>query len=184
MHAPHLEIHPRQNAQSIAANVRRLMARDGLTFTDVVEMTGLDERTIRGLVRGVSNPHARTLHKFAHGLGVSIDELFQPAGLLARQAFDRATNPVVKSVVESQSQLFDAWSSVDFDELYSQFGAGGPLTDEGVVVAAEAINAKRALLRQVTVILESGESELLADFVKLLYRRATETTPPQNSHAQ
>jgi hypothetical protein len=28
-------------------------------------------------------------------------------------------------------------------------------------------------LRQVSVILESGESELLADFVKLLYRRVT-----------
>ena len=81
MHAPHFDTHQRQNAQTIATNVRRLMARDGLTFTDVVEMTGLDERTIRGLVRGANNPHARTLHKFAHGLGVSIDELFQPASL-------------------------------------------------------------------------------------------------------
>ena len=79
MHAPHLDVPLRQNAQAIAANVRRLMARDGLTFTDVGEMTGLDERTIRGLVRGANNPHARTLHKFAQGLGVSIDELFQPA---------------------------------------------------------------------------------------------------------
>jgi transcriptional regulator with XRE-family HTH domain len=184
MHAPHLDVPLRQNAQAIAANVRRLMARDGLTFNDVVEMTGLDERTIRGLVRGASNPHARTLHKFAHGLGVSIDELFQPAGLLARQAFDRATNPLVQSVVQTQAALFDAWSPADFDELYSQFGAGGPLTDEGVAAAAEAINAKRALLRQVCVILESGESELLADFVKLLYRRATETHPPQNGTAQ
>jgi len=188
MHAPHLDVRPRQNAQAIAANVRRLMARDGLTFTDVVEMTGLDERTIRGLVRGASNPHARTLHKFACGLGVSIDELFQPAELLGRQAFDRATNPAVESVircvVEARATLFDAWSPADFDELYSQFGAGGPLNDEGVVAAAEAINAKRALLRQVCVILESGESELLADFVKLLYRRATETTPPQNGTTQ
>jgi transcriptional regulator with XRE-family HTH domain len=194
MHAPHLEIQPRpaqsrpaeprQNAQAIAANVRRLMARDGLTFTDVVEMTGLDERTIRGLVRGASNPHARTLHKFVRGLGVSIDELFQPAELLGRQAFDRATNPVVQSVVSQNADLFDAWSEIDFDELYSQFGAGGPLTDEGVVAAAEAINAKRALLRQVSVILETNESELLADFIKLLYRRATATTPPQNGHTQ
>jgi hypothetical protein len=80
--------------------------------------------------------------------------------------------------------LFDAWSPADFDELYSQFGAGGPLTDEGVAAAAEAINAKRSLLRQVCVILESSESELLTDFVKLLYRRATETHPPQNGTAQ
>ncbi|MEX2091841.1 MAG: helix-turn-helix transcriptional regulator [Pirellulales bacterium] len=160
-----------ESAQTIATNVRRLMARDGLTFSDVVESTGLDERTVRGLVRGASNPHARTLHKFASGLGISIDELFQPAGGRARQAFDRATNPVVESIVEANAELFNAWSPADFDELYSQFGAGGPLNEEGVVTAAEAINAKRSLLRKVCVILESSESELLADFVKLLYRR-------------
>jgi len=163
------------SAQTIATNVRRLMARDGLTFSDVVESTGLDERTVRGLVRGANNPHARTLHKFASGLGISIDELFQPAGSRARQVFDRATNPAVGSVIENvvaaNGTLFDAWSPTDFDELYSQFGAGGPLNEEGVVTAAEAINAKRSLLRKVCVILESSESELLADFVKLLYRR-------------
>ena len=159
------------NAQTIATNVRRLMARDGLKYVDVVEATGLDERTVRGLVRGANNPHARTLHKFAQGLGVPIDELFQPAGTRARQAFDRATNPLVEGVVESNADLFSAWSPADFDELYSQFGHGGPLSEVGVVAAAEAINAKRSLLRKVCVILESSESELLADFVKLLYRR-------------
>lgn len=157
------------------------MARDGLTFCDVVEATRLDERTVRGLVRGASNPHARTLHKFAQGLGVSIDELFQPAGPRTQRAFDRATNPavgnVIESVVAANGTLFDAWSEVDFDELYSQFGAGGPLNEAGVVTAAEAINAKRSLLRKVSVILESSESELLADFVKLLYRRVAVDAP-------
>ncbi len=118
-------------------------------------------------------PTRRTLHKFAHGLGIEIDELFQPAGSRSRQAFDRTTNPVVQGVVEANAELFTAWSESDFDELYSQFGHGGPLSEAGVVAVAEAINAKRALLRQVAVILESGESELLADFVKLLYRRVT-----------
>ena len=164
-----------QSAQTIATNVRRLMARDGLTFGDVVESTGLDERTVRGLVRGANNPHARTLHKFSSGLGIEIDELFQPAGGRTRQAFDRATNPAVGSVIEcvaaANSELFNAWSEADFDELYSQFGAGGPLNESGVITAAEAINAKRSLMNKVCVILESGESELLADFVKLLYRR-------------
>jgi transcriptional regulator with XRE-family HTH domain len=169
------------NAQTIATNVRRLMAREGLTFSDVVAATGLDERTVRGLVRGTNNPHARTLHKFASGLGLAIDELFQPVGRSARQAFDRATNPAVGGLIENVAQqngdLFAAWSDVDFDELYSQFGAGGALNEAGVVAAAEAINAKRALLRKVAVILESSEAELLADFVKLLYRRVTVSVP-------
>jgi hypothetical protein len=67
--------------------------------------------------------------------------------------------------------LFDTWTETHFDELFSQFGTGGPLSEDGVLAAAQAINAKRSLLRQVSVILESGESELLADFVQLLYRR-------------
>ena len=78
--------------------------------------------------------------------------------------------------------MFSAWSATDFDELYSQFGHGGPLTEEGVVTAAEAINAKRSLLRKVCVILESSESELLADFVKLLYRRVTLSDQPADAH--
>ncbi len=123
--------------------------------------------------RGANNPHARTLHKFAHGLGISIDELFQAVSTRTRQAFDRATNPVVQSVVEANADLFSAWSPADFDELFSQFGHGGPLSEAGVVTAAEAINAKRALLTKAAVILESSEAELLADFVKLLYRRVT-----------
>jgi len=160
-----------RNAATIATNVRRLMARSGLTFVDVVEATGLDERTIRGLVRGSNNPHARTLHKFARGLGVEIDELFQPCSASPLRSFDRATNPAVEDVVREHLQMFHAWSEADFDELYSHFGAGGPLSETGVLAAAAAINAKRSLLQQVSVILESGERELLADFVKLLYRR-------------
>src|SRR5262245_49824430 len=39
----------RGHAALIATNLRRLMARHGMTYVDVVEATGLDERTIRGL---------------------------------------------------------------------------------------------------------------------------------------
>lgn len=177
-----LGVSQRCSAETIATNVRRVMARDDLTYGDVVQATGLDERTVRGLVRGANNPHARTLHKFAQGLGVSIDELFQPVAARARQAFDRATNPIVQEVVAANADLFSAWSSVDFDELYSQFGHGGALNEVGVVAAAEAINAKRALLRKVCVILESSDSELLADFVKLLYRRVTLAEEPADTN--
>jgi transcriptional regulator with XRE-family HTH domain len=160
-----------RSTQTIAVNIRRLMARDGLTFSDVVQATGLDERTVRGLVRGTNQPHARTLHKLAQGLTVPVDELFQPSVASPQRSFDRATNPVVECVIQTHPQMFRAWSHADFNELYSHFGAGGPLSEAGVFAAAEAINAKRSLLEQVCVILESSESELLSDFVKLLYRR-------------
>jgi hypothetical protein len=36
------------------------------------------------------------------------------------------------------------------------------------------MNAKRETLRRVSIVLESGEATLLAEFVEMLYRRATE----------
>ena len=157
----------------VATNVRRLMARHGLTYADVVAATGLDERTLRSLIRGQNNPHARTLHKLAQGLGVSIDELFHPLARSLKHRFDQLTNPLVKHVVETKPDLFQDWRHDDFAELTSHFGTGGALTEEGVVTAAEAINAKHKLLKQVSVILETGDAKLLAEFVDYLYRRVT-----------
>ena len=161
------------DATTISTNLRRLMARQGLTFEEVVEASGLDERTVRALAHGTNNPHARTVHKLAHGLGVSIDELFRPTDRISPRRFDRATNSLVESVVATNADLFKNWTEAEFDELYSRFGTGGQLTETGVLAEAEAVNAKRDVWRQVGIILESGEAELLAQFVELLYRRAT-----------
>jgi transcriptional regulator with XRE-family HTH domain len=146
------------------------MARNGLTFGDVVQSTGLDERTVRGLARGTNKPHARTLNKLAEGIGVPVDELFFASGF-SRRSFDRATNSEIGQVIDDHAGLFNDWSDADFDELYSQFGTGGALCEAGVLTAAEWINAKRSLLRQVCVILESDQAELLAGFVALLFRQ-------------
>jgi transcriptional regulator with XRE-family HTH domain len=166
------------NAAAVAGNLRRIMARDDLTFEQVVAATELDERTIRSLARGAGHPHARTLHKLAQGLGVSIDELFQPVARTAPRRFDRATNSVVDNCVAQNAKLFRNWSQGDFDELYSRFG-GGQLTEEGVLAAAEATNVKHDLWRQVSVILESSEADLLSQFVGVLYGRVTPTAPPR-----
>jgi transcriptional regulator with XRE-family HTH domain len=164
---------PNRDAAAIATNIRRLMARDGLTFDDVVQATGLDERTLRGLVRGTNRPHARTLHKLTTGWGISIDELFQPAALAAQRSFDRATNRLVEELIGVHPEVFDQWSETEYDELYSRFGTGGPLSEAGVLAAAQAMNDRRALLKQVCVVLESSDAELLARFVELLYRCVT-----------
>jgi transcriptional regulator with XRE-family HTH domain len=163
-----------RDAGTVALNLRRLMARDGLTFDDVVAASKLDERTLRSVARGRTNPHARTLHKLAQGLGVSIDELFRSPGQSSPHRFDRATNSLVKDVVSRHLSTFENWSDADFDELFSRFGTGGQLTESGVLDAAEAMNIKRDVLRRVNVVLESGEAALLTEFVEMLYRRATE----------
>src|SRR5262245_21413803 len=104
-----------------AANLRRLMARFGLTLHDVVERTGVHERTVRGILNGTKKPHAMSLHRLAAGLGVDTDELFQDPSLLAHRLFDRRTNPVVEEIVAARPDLFQHWTEADFDELYSRF---------------------------------------------------------------
>jgi len=154
------------------ANVRRLMARLNMTQTDVVAATGLDERTVRSILQGVTRPHARTLHKLAHGLGVETDELFQDPGVAA--AFDRATNPVAAEVIDAHPELFADWTAADFHELLSRMAVGGELTEAGTRDIAQTMNERRELMYQVAVVLESGEGELLRDMVRLLFQRVTD----------
>jgi transcriptional regulator with XRE-family HTH domain len=155
----------------VATNLRRLMARLDLTLEQVVEQTGLDERTIKGILARTNKPHARTLHRLAAGLRVASDELFQDPSLLAHRLFDRSTNPLVEDVVASQPDLFAGWCERDFDELYSRFGVGGSLTAAGTIDAVRSMNHNREIHRQVALLLESGEAEFLSVIVSLLYEK-------------
>ena len=163
------------SSNQFAANLHRILARQGRTFAEVVERTGVDERTIRAILAGKHKPQARTLHKLATGLQVEADEFFQDPSLLAYRAFDRATNPLVDEIVENHPQLFAGWSQGDFDELYSRVGAGGALTAEGTREAVEQMNRKHDLLRKVALLLETGEADVLAGIIELLYKRVVIT---------
>ncbi len=159
-------------------NLKRLMARFGLTIDEVVEQTGLDERTVKGVLGGsIRRPHARTLHRLAVGLGVPADELFQNPSVLAHRLFDRQTNPVVDEVAANYPGLFEGWGADDFDELYSHFGAGGELTAEGARRTVEGMNRRRDLHRKVAVVLESHEAGLLEEMIDVLYRRIVIAEP-------
>jgi transcriptional regulator with XRE-family HTH domain len=153
-------------------NLRRIMARLNMTLVDVVAATGVDERTIRSVLRGAGRPQAKTLHKLARGLGVDSDELFADAG--GRQAaFDRHSNPAVAEAIDSHPQLFANWTAADFDELFSRVAVGGELTEEGAVAAAEEMNRRRQVLTQAALVLETAEADLLREFIAMLYRRVT-----------
>lgn len=166
-----------------ARNLRRLMAREGLTVMAVVARTGLDERTVKGILSGANErPHARTLHRLASGLGVAADEFFVGPVRGRGESFDRLTNPQVDALLAHEPALFAGWTEAEFDELCSQFGTGGALTGEGVVQAARAINHKREVIDKVALVLETGEGELLSEFVELLYRRVLlEPAPPASA---
>ena len=161
----------RGNIMSVHAreNLSRLMAAEGLSIHDVAEKTGLDERTIRGILSGANKPHARSLHRLAKGLGVAIDEFYvNPTQLLYRR-FDRETNPMVEESLKNHPELFAGWRESDFDELHSRMGEGGALTEGGTLEAVRQMNRKRELHERLDVLLESTQAELVAGMIDLAY---------------
>ena len=164
-------------AQVVAHNLRRLMAKHRISYDQVVEATGLDARTVRGIARGEKRTHSRTLTRLAEGLGVEADELFVDAATIlsagSARGFDEATNPVVSELVRKHPELFEGWTSREFSELYSRFGHGGQLTPEGAMEAAEAMNLKRAVIDKARTVLETSEGKTLSDFVEFLYQKVT-----------
>lgn len=152
-------------------NLLRLMAVGKLSLHEVAQRTGLDERTIRGITRGVHRPHSRTLHRLANGLGVSVDEFFvDPAQLLYRR-FDRRTNPMVEEVLQEHGDLFEGWREADFDELHSRFASGGQLTLEGALAAVRDMNRKRELHDKLDVLLESSQTKTIGGILDLMYEQ-------------
>lgn len=147
------------------------MARLDLTVDQVVELCGVDDRTVKAILAGAAKPHARTLHRLAVGLGVPADEFFQSPSLLVHRAFDRETNPVVDDVVQQNRELFHDWTERDFDELYSHFDTGGALAYERVINVAALMNRKRQTLHRAELVLEAGESDILVAVVDLLFAR-------------
>jgi transcriptional regulator with XRE-family HTH domain len=155
-----------------AGNLRRLIARRGLTIGELASCSNVDERTIRSLLLGRNTrPHARTLARLAAGLEVEADEFFRNTTLEERRDFDRQTNPLIDEIIDDEPRLFDDWSPAEFDELYSHFGEGGSLTKAGALTAAAAINRKRDVLQKVLLLLESGEADVFIGIVNLLYDR-------------
>lgn len=147
------------------------MAREGLTLDEVVDRSGLDQRTIKGILAGVHRPHARTLNRLASGLGVSADELFTDPSLLVHRFFDRQSNPLVDEVIEQHTDVFLGWTEGDFDELYSRFGAGGALSPDGVLSTARVMQRNRQTHRKLSLLLESGSGGLVADLIDVMYLR-------------
>jgi transcriptional regulator with XRE-family HTH domain len=160
-----------------AHNLRRMMAELNLTVHQVACRTGLDERTVKGILSGTNaKPHARTLHQLARGLGVHTNEFFQSPLMLLRRRFERQTNPAVDELVADRPELFTDWCEADFDELYSRMGTGGALTADGALASAEAINRKRELHDKLALLLETEQADVIAGILELLYQQVRAVT--------
>lgn len=169
---------PHADSTLLATNIRRLMAKYDLKYTDVIESTGIDERTLRNIMKKRAQPHARTVKKIADGLGVELDELYKPVDFTSSaNAFDEATNTLVSIVVERNPEIFEDWTYHDFEEIYSTFGTGGQLTETGILATARSMNTIRELKHMFAVVMQSSDAELLAVVVREMYRRVTVRMP-------
>ncbi len=90
-------------------------------------------------------------------------------------AFDRATNPAVAEVARERPEVFDGWTSEDWEEINSQFGVGGQLTPLGALKAAEAINEKRETVRQLQVVLDTHLRDVAREVIETFYRMVKAT---------
>ncbi len=94
--------------------------------------------------------------------------------------FDRQTNPLVDVVRQNAPELFSGWNEADFDELFSVFGTGGGLTEEGVTKAAMQMNRRRETLWRLQIVMETHLAEVAERLVKTLF----EMTRPQGNLAE
>lgn len=92
-------------------------------------------------------------------------------------AFDRSTNPFVTQIAAERPGLFDGWSPDDWDELYSQFGVGGPLTEEGVLAATSRINLNRDAVYRLRIVMQTHLADVAAALVETLYRQVCVGSP-------
>ena len=163
---------------AVAARVRAECIRRGMELQELASRAGISRTTLYHLERGhTGRLRATTLQKIAQALGLSVEELISPTRQAparlrdsdAARRFDRATNPLIAEVMQDRPRLFDGWSDDDVDELYSTFGTGGPLSEQGVVMAAEAINRKRDAIHKLHVVLETHLRDHALHMIELLY---------------
>lgn len=92
---------------------------------------------------------------------------------------DHETNQVIDDVFARNKKPFRGWVKADWDELYSFHGHGGQLTEDGVLAAAEEINALRDMRTKFEVVARSEHASTLKLFLDSLYSKVRMTPKPK-----
>lgn len=169
---------------AIGKRIRAARLRKGWNQSVLAEQAGVSRTTLFQMERGaIPTPRAATLHRLATALEIPVSWLnpdeepeprnafgTRPTGDHADSAsFDRQTNPYVEVVEQQFPDVFAGFIAEDWDELYSSFGTGGALTEEGVLQTALAISHKRETLRRVSLLLETHLAEPTKAMVDSLF---------------
>ncbi|MFQ5733519.1 MAG: helix-turn-helix domain-containing protein [Planctomycetaceae bacterium] len=169
-------------ARHLACRIQRACLRRGWDRGELAQRSGVSRTTLYQLLRGgVSQPRASTLKRIADALDIPVSDLVagedNPPGFDTASRFDRATNPCVNEVSEECAGLFAGWTAAEWDELYSSFGVGGPLTPEGVVQAAIDINRKSEVVQRLNVVLETHLRNVAVSLIDALFEQVNAAGP-------
>ena len=147
-------------------NLRRLMAAKNLTLAEVARRSGLDVRTINGILNNPqARPHARTLHKLARGLRVPVEELFQAPPQLIQHPQRAVSHPGIRRLLQERPDLFDGWEASDFARLESLCEERQVRQIAQVVQLATLVNRTRQLSSGILRILASNYGPLFVQTV-------------------
>ncbi|OYW11048.1 MAG: hypothetical protein B7Z55_19900, partial [Planctomycetales bacterium 12-60-4] len=180
---------------AIAELIRAGRLRKGLNQEDLAQRAGVSRTTLHHLERGaVHRPRASTLSRLATVLELSPEELArgwksaeggssadpQPLEFLSEQvAFDGATNPVVAEICEAEPDHFRGFTRADWEELSSQVGVGGGLTQEGVLEAASRIQRDRETMARLRLVLQTHLREPARQLIDALFQSVA-ILPPES----
>lgn len=156
-------------------NFRRELHRSGLSIEELSHKAAIDLPTLRRWRReGVAQPKHEHIEGLAQVFGLADPWSLMSGGAEhVRSPLDRATNPMIQLICEESPELFDDFTTEDWDELYSSHGTGGALSREGVTLAAQRINQKREIRRKFEAVLETHHFRTLAALIDVLYRDTT-----------
>ena len=150
--------------------------------SELAERSGVSRTTLYHLRSGkIQRPHMSTLKSIAEAFGLSLQEFLRSDdqrydrkfAVSSSTAFDRLTNSQVDGVVQEHPALFSGWSDFEWEELYSTFGVGGELSEEGVIECAGRINQNREIGHQLAIVLETHLRDVAVSMIKSLYGMVT-----------
>jgi transcriptional regulator with XRE-family HTH domain len=163
----------------ISGLLRAGRIRKGWKQADLAEQAGVSRTTLIHLERGaVQEPRASTLNKLAQALELDPADLVAPRSVRVAEpaAFDRSTNPALQAAAERYPERFRDLTADDWAELAGQFGVGGGLTEAGALAAVERLQADKATLHKLRLVLQTHLREPAQQVIDALYR-AVEVAP-------
>lgn len=172
----------KNDGKRLAARIESLCKHHGMSQQSLAQEADISRTLFSSLKSGRTQwPHPKTLNKIAQVFGMSCEDLCDFSSLAKQKSSDsqaeqtqkrinQQTNPVIAQVVRELPELFQGWQQDEWDEIYSCFGVGGALSEEGVKEVARQINQRQELIRRVSILFETEHHDELVVFVDHLYQ--------------